>query len=69
MVIPKSVTPSRITENFKATEVKLDADDMKRLTELGSTTLRYLKVERVVTLQYKDMIIIHIAIIIIMVHE
>ena len=69
MVIPKSVTPSRITENFKATEVKLDADDMKILTELGSTTLRYLKVERVVTLQYKDMIIIHIAIIIIMVHE
>ena len=31
MVIPKSVNPKRIAENFKATQVLLDADEMKRL--------------------------------------
>jgi len=31
---PKSVTPSRITENLKATELKLDAEDMQQLVEL-----------------------------------
>ena len=36
MAIPKTVTPSRITENIKATEIKLDAEDMKRLRELES---------------------------------
>jgi len=30
-VIPKSVKPSRIAENLKSTELKLDADDMQRL--------------------------------------
>ena len=44
VVIPKSVTPSRITENIKATEVKLDAEDMKRLRELESKNFRSLKV-------------------------
>ena len=44
VVIPKTVTPSRITENIKAVEVKLDAEDMKRLRELESKNFRFLKV-------------------------
>ena len=44
VVIPKTVTPSRITENLKATEIKLDAEDMKRLQEVGSRNFRFLKV-------------------------
>ena len=44
MVIPKSVTPSRVIENFKATELRLDAEDMKRLGELGSKNVRYVHV-------------------------
>ena len=34
MVIPKTVTLARITENLKATELKLDAEDMRQLREL-----------------------------------
>jgi len=33
-IIPKSVTPSQITENLKATVLKLDAEDMQQLVEL-----------------------------------
>ena len=33
VVIPKTVNPTRITENLKSTEVKLDPEDMKRLRE------------------------------------
>ena len=43
-MIPKSVTPSRISENLKATKVKLDAEDMKRLGVLGSKNFRYVSV-------------------------
>lgn len=43
-MIPKTVTPSRITENLKGTEIKLDAEDMKRLRELESKNFRILKV-------------------------
>jgi diketogulonate reductase-like aldo/keto reductase len=43
VVIPKTVTPSRITENLKATEIKLDAEDMKRLRELESKNFRLFK--------------------------
>ncbi len=34
VVIPKSVNPVRIAENLKATEVKLDDEDMKQLSGL-----------------------------------
>lgn len=34
VVIPKSVTPSRIAENFAATEVTLDDDDLKAIEGL-----------------------------------
>jgi len=33
-VIPKSVKPSRIAENLKSVELKLDADDMQQLLEV-----------------------------------
>ena len=33
-MIPKSVKPSRIAENLKSTELKLDADDMQQLLEV-----------------------------------
>ena len=44
------MTPSRITENLKGTDVKLDAEDIRRLRELGSTNLRYLKVGGVISI-------------------
>ena len=31
MVIPKSVNPKRIAENFKATQIHLDAEEVKRI--------------------------------------
>ena len=34
VVIPKTVNPARITENLKSTELKLDAEDMRRLRGL-----------------------------------
>ena len=43
-MIPKTVTPSRIKENLKATEIKLDAEDMKRLRELESKNFRLIQV-------------------------
>ena len=33
-VIPKTVNPARITENLKSAELKLDAEDMKRLAQV-----------------------------------
>ena len=44
VVIPKTVTASRITENLKATQIKLDTEDMERLREVGNRNFRFLKV-------------------------
>ena len=41
-VIPKSVNPDRIRDNFKATAVKLDEDDLTKLKALDRNT-RFLK--------------------------
>ena len=38
MVIPKSVNPKRIAENFKATQVILDAEEVKRLRDIDKDT-------------------------------
>lgn len=42
VVLAKSVKESRIIENLKCTEVKLDAEDMKRIKELDRD-FRYVK--------------------------
>ncbi len=42
-MLAKSVKESRIKENLKCTEVKLDAEDMKRIKELDRG-FRYVKV-------------------------
>jgi diketogulonate reductase-like aldo/keto reductase len=59
VVIPKTVTPSRITENLKATEIKLDAEDMKRLRELESKNFRLIKERDNFLVQKLQMITIH----------
>lgn len=45
-MIPKTVTPARIKENLEGTQVKLDAEDMRRLKEVGSINFRFLKVHK-----------------------
>ena len=36
VVIPKSTNPSRILENFKATTLQLDAEDMEQIASLDA---------------------------------
>ncbi len=43
VVLAKSVKTSRIEENLKSTEIKLDAEDMRRLGELDRG-FRYVQV-------------------------
>ena len=38
VVIPKSVNPKRIAENFKATQIQLDAEDIKRIEAVDKGT-------------------------------
>ena len=41
MVIPKTVNPARITENLKSTELKLDAEDMRRLKDIDRNRMLF----------------------------
>ena len=38
VVIPKSVNPKRIAENFKATQIQLDAEDIKKIEAIDRGT-------------------------------
>ena len=44
VVIPKSVSPKRIAENIKATEIQLDAEDVKRIEAIDKPGARMFKV-------------------------
>ena len=43
VVLAKSTKPARITENFKSTELQLDAEDMRRLRDLQERNFRMIK--------------------------
>ena len=38
VVLSKSVKPKRIAENFKATQIQLDAEDIKRIETIDKGT-------------------------------
>ncbi len=37
MVIPKSIKPARITENFDSTKITLNDEDMKSFSEINQS--------------------------------
>ena len=41
MALPKTVSPARIAENLKSTELKLDAEDMKRLKHIDRNRMLF----------------------------
>ena len=47
VVIPKSVTSTRIAENFESTKVKLDPEDMRRLRDIDRN-IRLLSVRTII---------------------
>ena len=47
ITIPKSATPERITENFKATELQLSDEDLARINTLEQT-------ERIIDPEFAD---------------
>ena len=44
VVIPKSVNPKRIAENIKATQIQLNAEDIKRIQAIDKPGARVFKV-------------------------
>ncbi len=44
VVIPKSVSPKRIAENIRATQLQLDAEDSKRIEALDKPGARMFRV-------------------------
>ena len=45
MVIPKSVTPKRILENYKATEVSLSEEDIQRLVGIDKNYRLFIELQ------------------------
>ena len=44
VVIPKSVSPKRIAENIKATQIQLNAEDVKRIEAIDKPGARMFRV-------------------------
>ena len=45
MVIPKSVTPKRILENYKATEVSLSEEEIQRLVGIDKNYRLFIELQ------------------------
>lgn len=55
VVVPKSTNPARIIENLKARDVKLDAEDMKRLTEI-KTDVKLITVSSSIRVSFHELV-------------